>query len=422
MYAPYCSLSVLLAVALACGAPLAGEHQDVIDAILNGPADANTALQLPDGMVNHGTYDARANVDASGFSAPASGSVSEDLLKSRERSKPDVSELAHEILSASKNDLGELAARRDRANDASADALRGKLFVFISLSMPEHALRPLLEQARERNDVVFYLRGWTPPKLVDVMRRVHEIAGSADYPVPVLIDPYAFHAYDIQHVPVFVRETDDGVRRVDGEISIPGAVDLIDADEPPPDYPVGGTHPIEEPDPVEYARAKAATIDWDKKIEEAKQRYQSKVMGVALPQATRDENYHVDLSVRITEDIKGPGGRLIAKAGTRINPLSHVRVRSGYVFFDPSKPRQLEVVREWLSEHHNLVLIATQIAPVSDQRADLIKELGQPVYPLNETLASRFQIERVPALVVADGTYLRVAVKGISDTEEENHY
>lgn len=398
---------------LVCNVLVAGEHQDVINAVTGRHTANSGAALLPEGVINHGAFDARADVDTSDFSDPGSKGLGDDWLKSEFRDDSSVSDLADEILSESERGLQDLAAMR---NEANAEALQDKLFVFISLSMPDYTLRPLFEQARDRNDVVFYLRGWKPPNLLDVVRRVHEIAGASDYPVPVLVDPYAFQAYDVQHVPVFVRESDSGLRRVDGEISIPGAIELMDSEDPLPEYPVGGTHPIEEPDPIEYARAKAATIDWDQKIEEAKQRYQSQVMGVALPQAERDESYYVDLTVRITEDIKGPGG-VIAKAGTQVNPLAHVLVRSGYVFFDPSSERQLEVVREWLSVHHNLVLIATQIAPLSEERADLIEALGQPVYPLNETLASRFQIERVPALVLADGQFLRVAVRGIEKIE-----
>lgn len=398
---------------LVCNVLVAGEHQDAINAVTGRHTANSGAALLPEGVINHGAFDARADVDTSDFSDPGSKGLGDDWLKSEFRDDSSVSDLADEILSESERGLQDLAAMR---NEANAEALQDKLFVFISLSMPDYTLRPLFEQARDRNDVVFYLRGWKPPNLLDVVRRVHEIAGASDYPVPVLVDPYAFQAYDVQHVPVFVRESDSGLRRVDGEISIPGAIELMDSEDPLPEYPVGGTHPIEEPDPIEYARAKAATIDWDQKIEEAKQRYQSQVMGVALPQAERDESYYVDLTVRITEDIKGPGG-VIAKAGTQVNPLAHVLVRSGYVFFDPSSERQLEVVREWLSVHHNLVLIATQIAPLSEERADLIEALGQPVYPLNETLASRFQIERVPALVLADGQFLRVAVRGIEKIE-----
>lgn len=411
-----CSHSLLVAMVLACNVLVAGEHQDVIDAVTGRHTANSGAAPHPEGVINHGVFDARADVDTSDFSDPGSKELGGDWLESRFRGDSGVSDLADEILSGSEHGLQDLTAMRNQANEAYAEALQDKLFVFISLSMPDYTLRPLFEQARDRNDVVFYLRGWEPPKLLDVVRRVHEIAGASDYPVPVLVDPYAFQAYDVQHVPVFVRESDAGLRRVDGEISIPGVIDLMDSEDPLPEYPVGGTHPIEEPDPIEYARAKAATIDWDQKIQDAKQRYQSQVMGVALPQAERDESYYVDLTVRITEDIKGPGG-VIAKAGAQVNPLAHVLVRSGYVFFDPSSERQLEVVREWLSVHHNLVLIATQIAPLSEERADLITALGQPVYPLNETLANRFQIERVPALVIADGQFLRVAVRGIAKTK-----
>ena len=101
-----------------------------------------------------------------------------------------------------------------------------------------------------------------------------------------------------------------------------------------------------------------------------------------------------------------------------INPLTQVLVRSHYVFFDPASPAQLAIVKDWLREHRNVVLIATELAPLSEARVALSAELGQPVYHLNPTLASRFQLREVPALAMAEGPYLKVITRSPLLTHE----
>jgi type-F conjugative transfer system pilin assembly protein TrbC len=414
MSARFCKrrvLYILVYAAIATGAG-AGEHADVLDALSGShPLDA---AALPTPSVNFGKEDPRGALDPGSFAAPDAHGVKPEWLVPAERQPSD---LARTILGKSEETLGDMFdARRD--GDASvAEVLNDKYIVFISLSMPSQALRALFEQARERKDVVFYIRGWKPPALLDVVRRIHEAAGSSDYAVPVYVDPYAFKGYDIAHVPVILRDDSSGeVRRIDGEISLEAAIEKIESGEKLPDYPLGITHEIEEPDPIEYAKAKADTIDWEAKLEGAKQRYLTTVTGVEIPQAGLDETYYVDLTVRVQEDIQGPKG-ILAKAGTQINPLASMVVRHGYVFFDPSKPRQIEVVREWQRQHNNLVLIATRMAPLSEARNTLVEDLGQPVFTLNQTLADRFQITKVPALVVAEGTLLKVSVTGIPESQ-----
>lgn len=290
--------------------------------------------------------------------------------------------------------------------------LVGKALVFISLGMPDAVLKSLLEQGRGRTDVVFYLRGWQPPHLQAVFAHLHRLIDLRREPVAVLIDPHPFKDYQIHQVPVFLAEGGEGepLRRIEGEMALAAAIDRLKADDPLPDYPLGQLHPIAEPDVIEYARAQAARLDWPALLDGARTRAKQRRQGVALPAAKRDQTYYVDLSVRVKQDIAGPHG-LLARAGTVINPLTQVLVRSQYAFFDPASPPQLAIVKGWLREHRNLVLIATELAPLSAEREALATELGQPVYPLNATLASRFQLREVPALAMAEGPYLKVITR-----------
>jgi type-F conjugative transfer system pilin assembly protein TrbC len=416
MYVRFSEHPILGIMVLAMLAPHvwadSGEVAEMRDA-LSGQGRFNAADVAPP-SIDFGRVNPRADIDPATFAQPNAHGIQPDWLVPSERQPSD---LARTITGDSSRALDELLDARRQSEEASAAALDGKYIVFISMSMPSQALRALFEQARERQDVVFYVRGWKPPALMDLVRRIHDAAGSSDYAVPVYVDPTAFKLYDIRHVPVILREEPNGeVRRIDGETALQGAIERIASGEEMPDYPLGNTHEIEEPDPIEFAKAKAETIDWEDKVAQARQRFTTTVTGVDVPQAARDETYYVDLTVRVQEDIEGPKG-LIAKAGTQINPLASMVVKHAYVFFDPSKPRQVEVVRDWQRTHNNLVLIATRMAPVSPERNTLVADLGQPVFTLNQTLADRFQITKVPALVVADGTLLKVSVTGITESQ-----
>ncbi len=76
-----------------------------------------------------------------------------------------------------------------------------RLFVFISLGMPEAALSRLVDQAA-RARAQLLLRGLSEGSLPRTAARIQQLIGTR--PVAVQIDPRAFDRYAIQRVPAFV--------------------------------------------------------------------------------------------------------------------------------------------------------------------------------------------------------------------------
>lgn len=76
-----------------------------------------------------------------------------------------------------------------------------RLFVFISLAMPEATLARLVDQAA-RARAQLLLRGLTEGSLPRTAARIQQLIGTR--PVAVQIDPRAFDRYAIQRVPAFV--------------------------------------------------------------------------------------------------------------------------------------------------------------------------------------------------------------------------
>lgn len=100
-------------------------------------------------------------------------------------------------------DLGALA--QGFASATGAPAMPGadepRLFVFISLAMPEAALSRLVDQAAHARAQLL-LRGLSEGSLPRTAARIQQLIGTR--PVAVQIDPRAFDRYAIQRVPVFV--------------------------------------------------------------------------------------------------------------------------------------------------------------------------------------------------------------------------
>jgi len=76
-----------------------------------------------------------------------------------------------------------------------------RLFVFISLGMPEAALSRLVDQAA-RARAQLLLRGLSEGSLPRTAARIQQLIGTR--PVAMQIDPRAFDRYAIQRVPAFV--------------------------------------------------------------------------------------------------------------------------------------------------------------------------------------------------------------------------
>ena len=285
------------------------------------------------------------------------------------------------------------------------------IYVFISLSLPEDYLRGLLEMGAGRSDIRFIVQGWVPPKIGDLQYGLGRLISDPKHPPNIQIDPSIFKRHAIEYVPVFLQENKDGkFRRLDGEISLDGAVAWLRGQRPMPEDPIGPVHEIEEPNILDELQKRLAKFDWRSEIAKARERAQQKVQGHPLPRATRDAVYWVDISTTITQDIKLPDGRIVAKAGSRINPLDVVALRQRYVFFDPTDPSQIAVVKRWQKAHNNLKLIASELAPLSKETDELIQNLGQMVFPSNRLLVERFQIQSVPALVEQDQGLLKITV------------
>ena len=178
----------------------------------------------------------------------------------------------------------------------------------------------------------------------------------------------------------------------------------------------GATWPVAEPDlldaiaeRLEALRDGGAFERWN---DEAKARARAhleappRVPGI-VP-ATEDRVRRLDPAVTVARDIVTPDGTVLARTGTRVNPLDHVRLSRPLLLVDGT--RRVEVA--WALGYPTpatLVLVAGRpLALARDHRRPVFFDQGGAI-------ARRLQIRATPSVVAQDGTWLRITEVALDD-------
>lgn len=181
----------------------------------------------------------------------------------------------------------------------------------------------------------------------------------------------------------------------------------------PQDEPLGPTYGISEPDMLEAIEKKLKrmekTGELAKKMEEAKERsirsvqYPKPVAG--LGNAKANKTYYFDPSVAVSRDIRDEKGKLIVKAGTRVNPFEFAALHTWLLFFDGSDKRQVALAEEIGKKYDwNIKPILVKGGPL-----ELGKKWKRRVYfDQGGALVTKMGIQNVPALVTQEGKALRI--------------
>lgn len=171
----------------------------------------------------------------------------------------------------------------------------------------------------------------------------------------------------------------------------------------------GEVWPIEESDLLEQVEERLEALrrsgEWARMEEDAKARAWKKLEAPppvpGIVPAIEPRSWLHDPAMVVQEDVVGPGGIVIAPAGTRIEPLSHRPFTRTLLFIDGTRP--VEVA--WA-----LAQVApTRIVLLSGRPFDLARAHRRAFYfDQDGVLASRFEIEATPARMRQEGLKLRI--------------
>ncbi len=166
---------------------------------------------------------------------------------------------------------------------------------------------------------------------------------------------------------------------------------------------------IRETDLLEHLRAKAAAwagnggLDaYRKEAERRARRYVDSPPPVAgVVHAAEEKTRLFDPSLTVRTDIRDHQGTLIAKAGTRVNPLDHITLSLALAFIDGSDADQVAWALAW-GRKKKIVLVKGPVLALmrGHRRRFYFDQKG--------LLIRRFAITAVPATVEQEGDRLRI--------------
>ena len=176
---------------------------------------------------------------------------------------------------------------------------------------------------------------------------------------------------------------------------------------------VGQTYPIKEMDLLALIYSKLNQLRETGELERinnkisriAKARLERPSPVVGLSPTKVYKKWIVDPSITLTSDITNLEGDIIAKAGTVINPLNYVSLRSTLVFYDSDDKKQATWAQEQnrrLKSKAKLILVKGSIT----EQAELFKK--KVFFDQNGLLTKKFGIHHIPALVTQEGLNLRI--------------
>lgn len=314
-----------------------------------------------------------------------------------------------------------------KSDSVSKEAGDNSILIFASYSLGKQGLNELLEGAAGYPNAVVVFRGIPAGMgLGEGVKKIQEMAAKKN-PVPnVVINPTLFERYAVTDVPTIVLLkpglTDYKPNESPVLASVKGLSDplwLLNLTKQggKGDQGVqGAIVPIKEPDLIKVMQARAMAIDWDEKKQSALERCWNNLPNYRLPTVTKKLTRVIDPTVVVTQDIVTPDGNMIARAGTKINPLSLRPFTQLVVVFDPLDKTHLPRIHKALPalKQQNGVQKVTYIATqfCSEKGLDGYKEISNavnaPVYLLTPDIIERFELQHAPSIIHASSDHFLV--------------
>ncbi len=172
---------------------------------------------------------------------------------------------------------------------------------------------------------------------------------------------------------------------------------------------LGETWRIEEPDLLTQVETALTELERsgelarlnDEARARARERLEAPPAVPGIAPATAPRTWLFDPAITVTEDILGPGGAVIAAAGTRIEPLAHRPLTQHLLFIDGTRPVEVEWALAQVSP--------TRIVLLAGRPFDLARTHGRAFYfDQAGTLAERFGLSATPSRIRQEGLKLRI--------------
>lgn len=176
---------------------------------------------------------------------------------------------------------------------------------------------------------------------------------------------------------------------------------------------MGETYQIKEMDFLDFIQSRIETMQKNGQWQSLQNRVQQdaihyrdrpkKVEGISRARETK--SWKFDPSIVLDHDVTTPDGKIIAIAGTHVNPLIYITLSKTLIFYDGDDESQVKWAIEQYKKfkgHEKLILVNGSVLLQE-------KQFRKPIYfDQSGTLTSRLGITHVPAYVIQEGLVLRI--------------
>jgi conjugal transfer pilus assembly protein TraW len=237
--------------------------------------------------------------------------------------------------------------------------------------------------------------------------QLRERTGNPELTVPVYLDPTVFTKYSITQVPAVVIEQDEEMVIMAEGVSIGYLKEKLQEGRSGNLGRYGDVRHIAEKDFLEEIQDRIEDLDMEKLGQKAVERSFKQIPIVNLPNAEENRERRISSKIIVYEDVVAPNGDIIAKKGDIIDIFALSPFKMELIVFDSTNKDQVAWVQERMKEKPEIekILLASVVDYESgwDGFYGLEKDVFQhSVYTLQQDVAERFEIEKIPTIVSGD--------------------
>ena len=187
---------------------------------------------------------------------------------------------------------------------------------------------------------------------------------------------------------------------------------------------ISHTFPVVEEGFVAMIKRKLGNVDISSerlKMERiARDRIENPPAVEGIKPATQDRVFYYDPTYTLEEDAVLPCGKVLYKAGTKVNPLDHMDLARRMLFVDARVKAQVEWVKEQIQDtakreekdkniEDRIILIGGSVFKLQDELELLGVEHREKVYfDQAGELTGKFEIKATPAIAQQEGRTLKI--------------
>ena len=317
-------------------------------------------------------------------------------------------------------------------------------YIFISYSMGDSTLADIFKRTAGKADTQLVMRGFPEGMtFAQGFKRFKTIVEKEKMKIMpnFTVDPPLFEVYGITQVPAVVRaqgipesiasvspkrDYPKLIAKVTGLASDEWLKEQIENGEKGDLGNRGNVFQIAEPDLIEVMKAKVASVDWEKKREEAFNRYWDNRKFDVLPIAEETKEIRIDPSFVVPREIKDLAGNVLYSAGDKVNPLDVRPFTETVLIFNPTRPDELERVDEYLKEHtaaglKKPIFVATEIDKKRgwDAYTEVSDRFDSHIYFMVPEFKKTWGIKATPSVIWGDNEAKEFAVRELGPLDKE---